>query len=215
MQTSKRERTLDRGCCKTSQTPPAHLLPHTLAPASQTQNDSSLCKKGPARVPGEQWAGICSTRPCAHLAAAPPHPPPGPHILILFGMRCQATFSVNTAPGNSDRKPPLSSFGKSDAIRACEPIRPDNWVSVLSLAISSLLFPLCDVVRRAVACIHFANNQLPNLCWFMNFPLITISSLSPISRPSNLHCRWWPRKCHYWASTLLTPSHQFPVIVGG
>lgn len=37
-----------------------------------------------------------------------PQLPPRPHVLILFGMRCQAMVSVNTAPGNSDRKPSVA-----------------------------------------------------------------------------------------------------------
>lgn len=68
---------------------------------------------------------------------------PCPHILILFGMCCQAADSVNTAPGNSDRKP-LKLCGKLDAITVCTPICSDNWISVRELVLChSPLFCSC------------------------------------------------------------------------
>lgn len=57
---------------------------------------------------------------------------PCPHILILFGMCYQATVSVNTPPGNFDRKPPQL-CGKWDAITLCIPICSDNCARALSL----------------------------------------------------------------------------------
>lgn len=55
--------------------------------------------------------------------------------LMLFGMCCRATVSVNTAPGNSDRKP-LRLCGKLDAITECTPICSDNSISASELSLS-------------------------------------------------------------------------------
>lgn len=93
--------------CKPSQPPPAHMLPH-MGPTVHKHKMTHPCvRKAPPRSLGEQYqyAGI-------YVACVAPDPTltspllPCPHILILFGMCCQATVSINTAPGNSVRKPP-------------------------------------------------------------------------------------------------------------
>ena len=112
---------------------------------------------------------------------------PCPHLLMLFGMSCQATASVNTAPGNSDRKPPRP-CGKLDAITVHA--RPFVQITGYLRAGSrrpSLLF--CSSYKTVCALCIFRNNQHPNLRRFTSprhqlpFLLITISSLSPINSP--------------------------------
>lgn len=93
------QQTLDLDDQRAINLPTTHMLQHT-GPTVHTQNDSSLCKTGTAQVP--LWAvsicqylySLCSTWPHVQLTSA------CPHILILFGMCCQATVSVNTAPGS-------------------------------------------------------------------------------------------------------------------
>lgn len=127
---------------------------------------------------------------------------PCPHILILLGMCCQVTVSVNTAPGKSDRKPPQLS-GNVDAITECTPICSDNWLSVHQLFLcQSPLFcfycktaPVLELcIFPTTAVIYQTQNKRPNLSWFMNsqhqlpFLLIIMSGPSPINSK--------PRKCH-------------------
>lgn len=72
-----------------------HKMTH---PCVRQEPPRSLCER-------YQYSSI-------YIASVPPDPTltspllPCPRVLILFGMCCQAMDSVNTAPGNSDRKPP-------------------------------------------------------------------------------------------------------------
>lgn len=195
----------------------------------------ALYTNTPWLIPVQERIHPCRTA-SSHTLCTAPDPAlgsahrcsPRPHILMLFGMRCRATVSVNTAPGNSDRKPPQL-CGKLDAITECTPICSDNWISVSELLLchSPLFCFYCKTTPALELCIFSPSavifqtiNDLISMCWFMNsqhqlpFLLITISSLSPINSLSYLHCRGWPRKCHYWSWALFTLSHQFPAIVG-
>lgn len=154
----------------------------------------------PPRSLGEQYQHTTAPDPTLTSPLLP-----CPHILILFGLSCQATVSINTAPGNSYRKPPWL-CGKLDAITVRTPICSDNWMSVRtsSFSVSTLLFFLQKTKQKATCLVivyifchwsNYPNNPQPNLRWSTNsqrrllFPLITISSLSPINSPFDLHDR--------------------------
>lgn len=110
----------------------------------------------PPRSLGEQYQHTTAPDPTLTSPLLP-----CPHILILFGLSCQATVSINTAPGNSYRKPPWL-CGKLDAITVRTPICSDNWMSVRtsSFSVSTLLFFLQKTKQKATCRIFSATGVI-------------------------------------------------------
>lgn len=143
----------------------------------------ALYTNTPWLIPVQEGIHPCRTA-SSHTLCTAPDPAlgsahrcsPRPHILMLFGMRCRATVSVNTAPGNSDRKPPQL-CGKLDAITECTPICTDNSISVSELLLchSPLFCFYCKTTPALELCIFSPSavifqtiNDLISMCWFMN-----------------------------------------------
>lgn len=102
----------------------------------------------PPRSLGEQYQHTTAPDPTLTSPLLP-----CPHILILFGLSCQATVSINTAPGNSYRKPPWL-CGKLDAITVRTPICSDNWMCAheLFLRLHSFVLLAKNKTKNDLSC---------------------------------------------------------------
>lgn len=142
------------------------MLPHTGLTVTVHKHGMShpSVREEPPRSLGEQYQYTTVPDPALTSPLLP-----CPHILILFGLPCQATVSVNTAPGNFNRKPPQL-CGKLDAITARTPICSDNWMAVCELPLRLCSFVLlaqentCLVIVYILwKCSYYPNNPQTDL----------------------------------------------------